>query len=989
MDTSSNGPRAWRRGNQPALLLAAASSLAAAVLILFAAALFLFRQFVFRIPLLRRWGLLLPLLGAGVCLQLGRALLRAALRSPGRYCGEDLPALQAMVVHPNDAGKMLDDSPLAVPNAAADPGRHQDRGGQLFFFIHGWPDDLSTWVDTITMLHAAHPKAKCVAIALPHCPTDDHKGATDHRPTLSQLLRQTDFPAVVEALRRSMVAHGASATNPAVVIAHDWGASYAFRLQAESPALVDRLVCVDVGAHVAWTPPQWRGILRYQLPISAAFLLERGDNNDGMSWTSTSPWTLPVGYTARLAGALGAPEPGKPPAVNYPYFWFHLRLLANLLQLGSGAGFPDVTGDHLDSGRAVPSCPLLYVYGTQKGNPPIHFHSDAWVAQVADTPGCRVLAVASGHWVQNKATAELCHAVSAFLRSNPSDVGRPRQTAQPPPGLTDYQLDFIIETGLLLLAALVAVDLPLAGSWWRALVDTAFFRAALFFWGGRVVSSAMDLGLPVAPGGEWLRGHDFGSRSHQVKRRLAAVCGSVFGARQQYRMQVIASDPAVMLAITGPGSGADRRSRFQDSLERVLTSGVPSIFTLPEGGEWSTRRKSAVGFFAPANLQAFVPEIRSRLGECDAVLLRHSLPPSAAAPTTTVDLSELMIRFTFDVIGDLVLDHDFGAVRSGGSDVQVLIATLISETIARMYSPWRKWTPAGAAGNEAQQALWEFGRRCVQDYVAAGTTPAGAESTPAAPSCRGGRHLIGHMPWMQRCVHGGVHGGAPLTPEELDATVADLITFLVAGHETTGHTLAWTLWLTSTHPEIEQKLLDELASTPPGCRAEENDYLAAVINESMRLKPASANGTGRVLKRDLWVAPHGCPALKLAKGQAVNCAFFTAHTAEATWGADAGDFRPERWLQRRGNTTAAHTAGSAAAHHERQGHFMPFSSGPRNCAGRNLAMLEIKTALVHLLRKWRFVPDPRSPVDERCGINLEPRGIKVAVRPRGTRLPGG
>lgn len=157
----------------------------------------------------------------------------------------------------------------------------------------------------------------------------------------------------------------------------------------------------------------------------------------------------------------------------------------------------------------------------------------------------------------------------------------------------------------------------------------------------------------------------------------------------------------------------------------------------------------------------------------------------------------------------------------------------------------------------------------------------------------------------------------------------------------------------------------------------------------MRLKPASANGTGRVLQRDIWVAPHGCPALKLAKGQAVNCAFFTAHTAETTWGADAGDFRPERWLERRGNTTAAHTAGSAAAHHERQGHFMPFSSGPRNCAGRNLAMLEIKLALAHLLRKWQFVPDPRSPVEERCGINLEPLGIKVAVRARGARLPGG
>ena len=340
---------AQRRGNQPALLLAAAVALAAAVLILVVA---IAGVGVFWFPLM--WGLL-GLLGSLTCLQLGRVLLRAALRSPGRYCGEDLPALQSVVVRPNNARAFggLGDLPSFAPNPA-----HQDRGGQLFFFIHGWPDGPSTWTDTIATLHATHPKAKCVAVALPHCHADD---GCNNPPPLSKLLRETDFPAVVEALRRSMIAHGSSATNPAVVIAHDWGASYAFRLQAESPALVDRyrihlacgtraraehcatdpttparshvlravrlssivtslacaarLVCVDVGSHVAWTALQWRGILRYQLPISAAFMLELPDNDESMPHF---PFALPAGYTAGLAGALGAPEPGKPPAINYP-----------------------------------------------------------------------------------------------------------------------------------------------------------------------------------------------------------------------------------------------------------------------------------------------------------------------------------------------------------------------------------------------------------------------------------------------------------------------------------------------------------------------------------------------------------------------------------------------------------------------------------------------------------------------------------------------
>ena len=157
-----------------------------------------------------------------------------------------------------------------------------------------------------------------------------------------------------------------------------------------------------------------------------------------------------------------------------------------------------------------------------------------------------------------------------------------------------------------------------------------------------------------------------------------------------------------------------------------------------------------------------------------------------------------------------------------------------------------------------------------------------------------------------------------------------------------------------------------------------------LLLESLRLKPVSAQGTGRIMKRSVVVDVGertaefaGYCRVVIPEGQAVNCAFYSLHTSRKLWGDDALQFKPSRWN---------HTS---AKEREDSCHFLPLSTGTRNCVGRNLAMLELRLAVRFFLEEFRFEFDPADgssdlQVEEECGINLFARnGLLMRAVPRG------
>eukprot|EP01113_Clastostelium_recurvatum_P026593 TRINITY_DN3191_c1_g1_i2.p1 TRINITY_DN3191_c1_g1~~TRINITY_DN3191_c1_g1_i2.p1 ORF type:complete len:569 (-),score=92.10 TRINITY_DN3191_c1_g1_i2:56-1762(-) len=204
-----------------------------------------------------------------------------------------------------------------------------------------------------------------------------------------------------------------------------------------------------------------------------------------------------------------------------------------------------------------------------------------------------------------------------------------------------------------------------------------------------------------------------------------------------------------------------------------------------------------------------------------------------------------------------------------------------------------------------------------------------------------------------------------------DEIAAQCETFLLAGHETTATALAFTVYLLSRHPEVEQRMVEEIFRMfPDGTVPTTMDdlkqggggggslaYTTMVLNESLRLYPPAVR-ISRQAMHDIMIGNHLIPA-----EIDVVIPIWTIHHDKNMWGDDADEFKPERWLAPPSHVCA----------------FMPFGGGPRNCVGMRFAVMEAKMLLVRIYQKLTFKLLPgQVPLAITAGITLAPEhGILV------------
>jgi cytochrome P450 len=181
-----------------------------------------------------------------------------------------------------------------------------------------------------------------------------------------------------------------------------------------------------------------------------------------------------------------------------------------------------------------------------------------------------------------------------------------------------------------------------------------------------------------------------------------------------------------------------------------------------------------------------------------------------------------------------------------------------------------------------------------------------------------------------------------------------LMTLLLAGHETTATALAWTFDLLLRHRDQLQRLRDSL-------EAGEDDYLRATISESLRLRPVVPLA-GRRLAKELSAG-----GLTLPAGTDVTPAIWLAHTRADAY-PEPFAFRPERFLDEGPDTYA----------------WVPFGGGVRRCLGASFAEFEMRIALREILTRCEL--RKASPAPEKIGrrnITLSPKdGTPVIVTAR-------
>ncbi|KAI8464093.1 MAG: cytochrome P450 [Monoraphidium minutum] len=461
---------------------------------------------------------------------------------------------------------------------------------------------------------------------------------------------------------------------------------------------------------------------------------------------------------------------------------------------------------------------------------------------------------------------------------------------------------------------------------------------------------------------------------------------------------LLVTDPLALGTIMGRGEGAvDKAFETYAPINKMTDPhGNPNLLTAPADEKWKAIRKGVAVSFAFQNIKRKYPMILERVNR---VIARAGALGAGAA----VDVDQLALRVTLDVIGLAGFGHDYQSVDRDVPEYDHLLRVLprcFTEVMLRVINPIRpifpKWFnngPKGAAAFHEFQSQMRF----LLDKIRADGQPAeddtdiGAQAT-AAPC---GAALCAYIGLADLLQVWRVMNEHPDISE--DRMLSEIGMLFVEGFETTGHTTSWTLFNIATHPEVQAKIADELDGLgllhKPGCpppRELELDdikrmpYMAAAAKEGMRMYPV-VSIMGRMATKVTKVGPYTVP-----KGTVVGTPLFAIQNTIHNWD-EPMEFRPERWAEVPIETWV-YNSREAAGGGARGITFMPFSEGPRNCVGQSLAKMEVMTLLAKLLASFRIELAPemggREGIRKResTAMTLQTtgtKGIRCHLHPRG------
>jgi cytochrome P450 len=255
--------------------------------------------------------------------------------------------------------------------------------------------------------------------------------------------------------------------------------------------------------------------------------------------------------------------------------------------------------------------------------------------------------------------------------------------------------------------------------------------------------------------------------------------------------------------------------------------------------------------------------------------------------------------------------------------------------------PMAQLESIGAQVDELIYALIEERRR----EHAAETTPAAGTPAPAGEDV---------LSMLLAAEH---EDGSPMSPEELRD---ELMTALVAGHETTASQLAWTFERLAREPRVLGRLREELDE------GSDEDYLTATINEILRHRPVLPNAEPRLVKQPVEIG-----GVRYRPGVALFANAYLLHHDPDIY-PEPYAFRPERFLESPPGTYT----------------WTPFGGGRRRCLGASFALLEMKIVIRTVLERYELSPAGEGAErTRRRSITISPaRGGLVTLR---ERLAGG
>lgn len=354
--------------------------------------------------------------------------------------------------------------------------------------------------------------------------------------------------------------------------------------------------------------------------------------------------------------------------------------------------------------------------------------------------------------------------------------------------------------------------------------------------------------------------------------------------------------------------------------KNILRPAIGDSLFVAEGAHWRWQRRAATPVFTHRNMINLAPVMSAA---ADRAANRI-----AQADTQPVNLMDEMVQTTFDVISEVTFSGQ-GTMNSAGvhSAIDAYIAEAAKISLLDMLG-MPDWIPRPgrmASGKVLGQM------KQVADQAITARRARGPGAIPDLLDLL----LAGEDPETQKRMN---------TAELRD----NLLTFIVAGHETTALTLAWSLYLCAFDQDVQARARAEVQSVIKGPAVTGDDvarlpYVRQIVDEALRLYPPAG-----IISRTARRADTLC-AREIRAGDTVMIPIYALHRNHLLWD-DPNAFRPERFEDRK-------SVGRYA--------YLPFGDGPRICIGASFALQEAVIILATLLARFRFelVADrPPAPV---------------------------
>lgn len=426
---------------------------------------------------------------------------------------------------------------------------------------------------------------------------------------------------------------------------------------------------------------------------------------------------------------------------------------------------------------------------------------------------------------------------------------------------------------------------------------------------------------------------------------------------------IVVSEPAAAKHILRDASTKYNKGVLAEILEDIMGKGL-----IPADPEtWKVRRRAIVPAFHKKWLAAMV----DLFGDCTVRLVENLDAHQSSGSGKAQDMEERFGSLALDIIGRAVFNYDFDSVANTSPVVKAAIETL-REAEHRSMTPAPYWKIPGAYTFVPRQVAFKNNMQLIN-----------SELNKAIEECLKDRSE-GEIEELENRDYATMENpsllrflvdmrGEDTTNVQLRD---DLITMLIAGHETTASALTWAVFELVQQPELLAQVRAEVDTVLPDGRKpsladiESMELVRLCIAESLRMYPEPPLLIRRAIEEDTVPAVGIEKEVKLLRGSDIFIAVYNLHRNPKYW-EDPDTFAPARFLKPFKNPTEAPTwKGFDPALWKGQLYpneicsdfaYLPFGGGPRKCVGDQFAMLEATVALAMLLQRYDFAFAPTGP----------------------------